>query len=373
MPAFFRRIVDWSTRKDWTAAELIAMLGPTARSCCLAHAADSELRSQAASGGAVTSLLLHALETGAIAGAVVCATRITNGKVRAHMVLARNRQEVIAARGSKYVEIKFLREVLPLLRDIDGRVAVVGLPCDITALRRWTERDAELAAKVAWTVALFCGHNSRAELVDGVVEKLNREARRDDLAEFRFRTGHWRGELSAVYENGTEIRKPFKYFSDYRNLHFFCERKCIACKDHFGYDADISAGDVWLQSFRDRPIKETCLLVRSDRGADALATAAAAGKLVVEEAPLRLALDGQARVAPLHYDLDARARASRWLGIRQPGDRGQPAPFLKTVSAAVSLANMRFSERHRAHIVFRVPRPILRAYLYFKKGLESLR
>jgi hypothetical protein len=91
---------------------------------------------------------------------------------------------------------------------------VCGLPCDISNLRRWEERDPELADRVALRIALFCGHNSRKELIDGITLRLSREASPARLVDFHFRRGHWRGALLATYSNGVSISKPATYFPD---------------------------------------------------------------------------------------------------------------------------------------------------------------
>lgn len=367
----FNRLIDRVTKKKWTEAELDAMVGP-AIGCYLSHSPDPEMRAAAASGGTTSALMVHALQAGLIDGAIVCRTFIEDGKVRAHFVMARTVDEILAARGSKYVETKFLREVLPLLEQNEGRFAVCGLPCDITNLKRWEQKNPQLAGKVALRIAFLCGHNSRKELIDGVTAKLCRQADCAKLVDYKFRTGHWRGELSAHFDNGKVIKKPFGYFSDYRNLYFFAERKCVACIDHFGFDADIAFGDVWLYALKDDPVKKTCAVVRSERGMEMFRHAIDAGAFVAEEVGREMILDGQTRIAPTHYNVAARSRAGRWLGVKIPDGPMKVGP-VKFFSALVGLANMRWSESNRADLIFKMPKPILRGYLVFKKGIESIK
>lgn len=365
------RIIDKLTKKTWSEAELDAMLG-VSRAAYLTHAADDSIREQAASGGTSSALLVAALESGRIDGAIVCRTFVEEGKVRAHFVLARTREEILTARGSKYVETRFLREVLPILEENEGRFAVCGLPCDITNLKRWEEKNPKLAGKVALRIAFLCGSNSRKELVDGIACKLCKEAR-SELVEFHFSYGHWRGELEAKFANGKVIKKGKPFYSDYRNLFFFTERKCVACIDHFGYDSDISMGDVWLYALRDDPIKHTCVLVRSERAAEIFDAAVADGRILAEEVPREMILDGQTRIAPTHYNVSARSRAGKWLGVKIPDRHNMKVGPIKWFSAFIGLANMRWSESSRADLIFRIPRPILRGYLIFKKGIESIK
>ena len=365
------RLIDGLTKKRWSPAEIDAMVGP-ARATYLSYAADSEMRERAASGGTTSALLVNALERGEIDGAIVCRTSVEKGKVRAHFVLARTREEIMAARGSKYVETSFLKEVLPLLKGTSGRFAVCGLPCDITNLKRWEIKNPELANKVALRVAFLCGHNSRKELIDGVTCKLCREAGGGSLVDYNFRRGHWRGHLEAKFDNGEVVRKPFSYFSDYRNLYFFAERKCVACIDHFGYDSDISLGDVWLYALRDDPIKHTGVIVRSARAGALLDAAIADGSIMATQVSRETILDGQARVAPVHYNVSARSRVGRLLGAKIPDNHHIEFGPMKWLSAFIGMANMKWSESGKAGIIFRVPRPVIRSYLVLKKALETL-
>jgi len=365
-------LVDRVTRKSWTSREVANIVGADARAAWLTYAQDPSVRAEAASGGTTSALLIHGIESGLFDGAVVCRAEIQDGSVRAKFVLARTRDEILAARGSKYVETRFLKEVLPLLRANEGRFAVCGLPCDITNLKRWEAKEPLLAERVAMRIAFLCGHNSRCDLIDGITRKLNREAGRTDLIDYKFRTGMWRGKLSAIYADGTLLQKPFSYFSDYRNLSFYSERKCLACMDHFGYDSDLSIGDVWLYALRSHPIKHSGIVVRSDRAEGLVAGAVSAGVVHAESVPVSKILDGQSRIGPTHYNISARSRAGRLLGIKIPDPLGARTSILSRLSALIGLANMRLSEGPHARRIFEVPRPLIRAYLYFKKGLESL-
>ena len=367
------RIVDRLTRKDWTVQELSAILGSDASAAWTTHAADSEIRAEATSGGTVSALVIHGIERGLFDGAILCTTSIEDGKVRAKFVLARTKEDVLSCRGSKYVETRFLREVLPILRSTPGRFAVCGLPCDISNLRRWEERDPELADRVALRIALFCGHNSRKELIDGITLRLSREASPARLVDFHFRRGHWRGALLATYSNGVSISKPATYFTDYRNLGCFSEKKCIACFDHFGYDSDLSIGDVWLYSLRHDSIKHSGVLVRTDRAAQLMSSAIEGQVIAATSVPIRMMLDGQSRSAPSHYNITARSQAGRRLGIYVPDPIGLKTTWVQRLSAYVGLLNMRLSEQPNSAWIFSIPRPLIRLYLYFKKGLESVR
>ena len=366
------KLVDRALKKEWTDEHVLRYVGKY-KSAHLTHAADLEIRQKAASGGVTSALLIHGLSAGFFDGAVICKTIILDGKVRACFEIATTSDHVLAARGSKYVETRFLKEVLPLIRAFDGRVAVVGLPCDITALRHRCEKEPTLSEKVVLTVALVCGHNSRTELIDEISSQLEREAGQK-LKDYRFSVGHWRGRLEADFENDTTISKPSKFFKDYQNNFFFCERKCMACTDHYGYHADISVGDVWLFRLKQEPIKHSGLIVRTGVGEKIFKSILEAGRIISHSLDIRDIMDGQSRIGPAHFNVSARVRAGRFFGLKLKDTVNEPVTWHAYVNAFITIANMRLTERTWGQkLIFVMPRSILKVGLYFKKALESLR
>lgn len=365
-------IVDKLLKKSWTENDIQRYVGSYLNTY-LTYAKDDQVRSKAASGGTTSVILIHGIESGLFDGAIVCNTLIDDGKVRARFSIATNAEQILAARGSKYVETKFLKEVLPLVRAFNGKVAVVGLPCDITALQRRCSKEPELAQKVVLTLALVCGHNSRTELIDKITSRLEREAGKK-LIDYRFRIGHWRGQLEAEFEDGSIISKPTKYFNDYQNLFFFSERKCMACHDHYGYNADLSVGDVWLFGLKSNPIKHTGLVVRSSRGQKVWESIVSAGDVYSSSLDVRVIMDGQSRIGPSHYNDTARHKAGRLLGIKIKDTVAHSVSWSSYLNALITLANLRLSEKSWGQsLIFAIPRPFLKLYLYIKKALESLK
>ncbi|NLV23539.1 MAG: hypothetical protein GXY54_01995 [Deltaproteobacteria bacterium] len=327
----------------------------------------------AASGGTTSAMAIAGLEKGRFDGVLVCNTVIKEGKVRSRFSIATTAAEILAARGSKYVESRFLQEALPLIRNFRGRLAVIGLPCDIAGLRRRCDKEPELAGKVVLTITLLCGHNSRVELIDEITARLQRETGQE-LVNYRFRVGHWRGRLEAVFADGSVISKPTEYFNDYQNLHFFSERKCLACHDHFGYEADISVGDVWLFRLKNDPVKHTGVIIRTHRGDEVFRLAVGCGAVQASELDIRDILNGQARSAPAHYNLSAKAKAAKLFNIQINDTVNQKIPWHAYLNALMTVGNMRLSEKDWGKtIIFRTPRFGLKFYLYLKKALESFK
>ena len=373
--SFTARAIDRISTRTWTDEERTTILGPV-RQAALAYAADVSVRASAASGGAVTAILEAALQAGQVDAALVCSSEVVENRVRPAFRLARTSADLRSAQGSKYVAVNFVRDAVPLLRGFGGRVAVVGLPCDLTTLRRLqATATSEIRADIALTIGLFCGHNSRPELVDMVTDRLAQQ-HGSEVVDFTFRTGHWRGEMGYRLADGTVGAAPSRALLSYRHLSLFSERKCLSCADHFAYDADIGAGDVWLYSLRDDPVKHTGLLVRTPAGEQAFDVALGAGTVVASEVDPVVLLDGQARIAPHHHNVDARRRAGRLLGVRiaeTSVPAGQRSSLMARLDGLFTVAAFRLTDSRRGRrIVAAVPLRLVRVMAAAKKALMAV-
>ena len=357
-------------RKNWSAEKIHQYIGQFKKSY-FAYAKEGAFREKAASGGVTTAILAHLLFSKKIDGALVCRSIIENGYVKPKFIIARNKADLFLAQGSKYIAVDFNKDALPLIRDFKGRLAVTLLPCDTSTLRHAIANDPVLGKKIALIITLFCGHNSLPELTEMVVKKL--APKRAKLTEFRYRQGHWRGELHAAFSNGTKVVKPFSYFSDYQNLYFFCQQKCHHCIDQTGYDGDISVGDIWSLRMKNELIKHNAVIIRNDTGKTAFESVTNARKLIAKEEPMEEICEGQARSLPVHYNISARARVGKLLGIKIKDIVYARVRWNDFIVAWFTLYNERMSRSETGRrIIKSMPRFILKLLLYLKKGLESI-
>lgn len=359
-------------QKDFSD-EIVSKYVGVYQNAYLCYASDEQTRKNAASGGVVSALLIDVLEHSDIQGVLVCKSEVIASSVRAKFYIATNREEILQAQGSTYVATKFAKEAFELIRAFDGKVAVVGLPCDITMLKNKMVQDSSLRDKVVFTLALACGHNSQTKLIDTITADLQNKAEAK-LTSYRFRRGHWRGELIAGFENGAEIKKPFSHFSLYQNLFFFAEKKCLFCIDHFGYDADISVGDVWSYTLKDNPIKHTGIVSKTQKGMSIVEDTLSREVFVAKPMEVKEMVEGQKRIAPFHYNITARHLAGKKLGLTIPDKVGEKVRWHEYLSAYIVLLNWKWSQNKRySKWIFKIPRPIMKSYLYLLKGLESIK
>jgi len=231
--------------------------------CYLGWTLDPEIRRVSSSGGLVTSLLAFLLESEEISGALV--TRMNRARpFQADAFLARTREEVLEAAGSKYLQVATNVAIKDIRRQ-EGKFVVVGLPCHIHGFRNAERFDARLKAKIVAHFGLFCGHTVNSAGLYYLLEKLNVE--KHDVVRIRYRTKGWPGGLLVDLKDGSRIFYPHSsYWNNLFGLLMFTPRRCLFCADGTNEFADLSFGDAWLPE------------LKSERGASVVVSRSVVGE-----------------------------------------------------------------------------------------------
>jgi len=238
----------------------------------VAQATSREIREGAASGGVVTALLVHLLQTEQIRGVLgVTMDRRKPWKCRA--ALLTTPEEVRAATQSKY-SVVTLDALLRTARRKPGPLALVGLPCHVHGLRR-LQRIASYREKFPLLIGLFCGFNLEPAATKHLISKAGFD--KDQVAQLQYRGGPWPGGLIIDTHDG-ERHAIAKDAYGYVNL-MYAPRRCLTCPDLTNELADLSVGDTWLEEYAGG---WSTVISRSALGAELLADAAQAGVLGTE-------------------------------------------------------------------------------------------
>lgn len=247
-------------------------------SAVIAHASGSELREDSTSGGLVSAVLLHMLETKQIDGAVLIASD-DNVLWKGKPIVARTAKEILACAKSKYA-IAPTNSVLDQLREMPGRYAVVGLPCQIHGIVKAKQLDARLKERIVLTIGLFCHAAIEHEAFEVLWDHLGEKAKR--AKRFISRIGKHPGTPHLELEDGTlspvyyPERKGYRPSSiEFINILYrlYTPARCLTCFDASSEFADISVGDPWMAPPEDDVRFEegwSFALIRSEAGASAI-------------------------------------------------------------------------------------------------------
>lgn len=210
--------------------------------CYIGHATNGSLRYNAASGGVVTALLLFALEKGIINGALV--TKMSEeSPLEPQPFIARNKEEIISACKSKYCPVPAniaLREILKM----EGKFAVIGLPCHIHGVRKAELVNKKLKEKIVLHLGIFCSHTDTFWQTEFLLKKLS--LKEDDIAKIDYRGEGWPGMMSILLKNGGKISVPYSEATSLHGLWLHALLRCAFCCDLTSELADVSCGDAWL-------------------------------------------------------------------------------------------------------------------------------
>lgn len=286
------------------------------------HATDPELRYSGSSGGALSALLMHLLETGSVDAVIETgadpARPLGNRPLR-----ARTRAEILAGAGSRYAPSAPLADLSALLGD-ERRFAFVGKPCDVSALRALERRDPRVAARFPYMISFFCAGVPSLAGAREILRGLGVEE--GEVAAFRYRGEGWPGHAKARLHDGREAR--MSYADSWGGiLSRHVQLRCRICPDGTGGAADVVCADAWETDARGYPVFEerdgvSLVVSRTQRGEALVRAAGSAGALALGPFdPAELAAIQPGQTGKRRYTL-ARTLGLRLLGRPAPRYRG---------------------------------------------------
>jgi coenzyme F420 hydrogenase subunit beta len=234
----------------------------------IAHGESKETRAKGSSGGIVSALLIYALQAGLIDGAITVGMS-EEKPWKTEIRIAKTKKEILEAAGSKY-SIVPLNSIFQQVRKIDGRIALVGLPCHIRGLRMVQEHQIEaISKKIAFTIGLFCGLNFRSIATTFLLRKMN-VSNVAEIEKLEYRHG---------YPGGFFVKLAEKELYDTKAgalLSLFRAQPCTLCDDLTNEMADLSVGDIYSMRSKE-PIG--VVLARTRKGEELLLGAKSQGQL----------------------------------------------------------------------------------------------
>jgi len=339
-------------------------------SCYLGYASNQKYRTNAASGGLVSTVLIYLLEKNIIEGALISRLIVKDRKIVAESFIARSPHDILSSQSSIYMEVPMMME-LRNLNNIPGNIAVVGLPCDLSILKKYETRYPDLAKKIKLRIGLVCARNSKKSLMIQVLKKKGISEK--EISMLRFRQGHWRGQTHITSNTGKKIIFPFQDFSIYRNLHFNCEMKCLYCEDPLGENADLVCGDGWLPELKNRPIKHSVCISRNPKSSQIIDQMNQENYLNMELiSPEMFFLAQRRTIIPMKRGAQAKIRLSRYFGYRMKQGGSFKSHWNDYIVAFMILINYRLSTNNIFNkLLFMIPKPLLRLYLFAMSFLKN--
>ena len=295
------------------------------RGAWVGHSTDEDVRHQASSGGVVTELCRFLLDEKEVDGVLV-AQATDAAPLRPQPVVARTRERVAAAAGSKYCPVA-MNTVLREVRESGARFALVGLPCHVHGWRMAARLDPRLEAAIRYSFGLFCGGLPTWRALEYFLR--HRGVRLSNVRAIRFRSGGWPGAMRVLLKDGREYtfakrppaRHPLAILR--RNAafgsHHFRPLRCLTCCDVTAELADASFGDPWLPGFLAAGGPgQTVIVTRSQQAEELVDRAVAAERVAVEPLGIEEVIRSQSSQIRSRKALSANLAAVSFVGRGAP-------------------------------------------------------
>ena len=281
----------------------------------LARSPDEKILEKAERGGAVTSLLKFALESGKVDAVLAIAARDGN-RYDGIPVLLTDAEKVIGTAGTLHCVspniARFLKEYLD--GAFNQRIAVVVKPCDAKAIVELAKRE-----QINLDNLLLIGLNCTGTLPPAMAKRMMTDEFGVDPAEVVAEDIE-DGELIIRLKDGTEKEKDL---AELEGKGYGRRENCRRCETNIPTMADIACGE-WGSTDKKATFIEVC----SDKGSDFLEAAIEAGAIKVEQpdskavetreekdrAAIELARNWQERDFACFKEMGAEERFDYWFG-----------------------------------------------------------
>jgi coenzyme F420 hydrogenase subunit beta len=252
----------------------------------IAYSTDESVRDRSASGGVISTSLIHLLEAGEIDGAV-CLKMGEDKPYEATPVVARTPAEVLECAQSVYSHTP-VNTILETVSDLDGPLAYVGLPDQVASIRKLQQQGHPSVDSIQYVFGPYMGTQMYFEAVRSFLRShgVSDESKITDLD---YRAGEWPGHLRVGLEDGRVLTAE-KFYYNYL-IPFYITSSSLQLVDFTNELTDISVGDAWSPKYEAKGEGYSVVLARTPEGVSLLQRMEEAGQVSLDEIPLEEALD----------------------------------------------------------------------------------
>jgi coenzyme F420 hydrogenase subunit beta len=209
---------------------------------------DAQILKKCQDGGVASTILTSALNLGLIDGAIVSGVDASTRWLPTPLVVTQ-RESIINNAGTRYTSSPNILALKKAINDGLKKIAFVGTPCQILAIRRMQLNKLKKYTKpLVFTIGLFCSESFSYQglMIENIQKKLGIEL--NDVVKMNIK-----GKMLLYLRNGEVVKIPLKEIRKY------AQQKCKYCTDFSAELADISLGGIGLNQM-------TLTIVRTEKG-----------------------------------------------------------------------------------------------------------
>lgn len=221
---------------------------------------DKEIYLNSQSGGITTAIIKFLLDKKIVEAAVV--TEMADSSMMTKAKLITNSDDLYNSQKSKYVPTT-LNSIVPEILKIEGKVALVGLPCHMHGLENLTNLKRKLREKII-KVGLICDRVMLYSSIDFFKNQITEKTIENFVFRDSTNTGY-PGDISFNYNDKFHVLDK-KYRKNMKD--FFTPTRCMLCFDKMNIYSDIVLGDPHGIEGINRVNGESLVLTRTQVGED---------------------------------------------------------------------------------------------------------
>lgn len=225
----------------------------------------TEFRETSSSGGLATFVSRELLRRGIVD--YIVAVRESKGEDSHYEYgILKGVNEVSQGSQTKYYPVT-LADVIRNIKDLDGNVAVSGIPCFVKGLRLAQKKDLVLNAKVKFVIGIICGGLKSRLYTDYLGDNVG--VAKSSILNPKYRIKDFKSNASdysfGCTDKLTSHEKKIKMrtLGDMWGTGLFKANACDFCDDVLAELADISLGDAWVEPYVNDGAGTNIIITRS--------------------------------------------------------------------------------------------------------------
>ena len=244
------------------------------------------IRRGAASGGAITSILLYLLNSHKISGAI-CLKMGAEVPYLAKPIIARTPEEILECSQSVY-SVSPVNTILSEIKEDDGPLAYVGLPDQVASIRKLQKEGHPSVKNIRYIIGPYVGTQMYFESIRSFLRS-NGVDSENEIIDLKYRAGEWPGKLRIELKDGRVLQAD-KFHYNYL-IPFYLTSSSLQAVDFSNELTDISVGDAWSPKYEKEKKGFSVILSRSEVGEAIIKNMMKEGLLSAEGISIDEALD----------------------------------------------------------------------------------
>ena len=201
---------------------------------------DEAIRTKSSSGGIISALAVHLLESGKVDAVLHVGGDVDDYK-RNSLRISKTRDEVMQNSSSRYAPALIFNKIFALLEESTDVYCFIGKPCDIAGLQNFIKLYPVYKDRFKVTISIVCAGMPNFKGTENLIDSFKPEY---PISNLLYRGNGWPGFFSFSDKNSNYYKTSYNdSWGKVLNKHLAF--RCKICPEGIGMLADIAVGDAW--------------------------------------------------------------------------------------------------------------------------------